>query len=1326
MSANRTHAVLSLLLTLIASACAVTRSHAATPEGSTARPAVQKPITREEADVMLREARSAIEQGQLDEADKIVSRIEAAHIGAYNSPFHIGATPQTVRRELTRARRVAGSAKPTSPANATGGKSYLPFARNGNTKADTTQDPFAARNQMHEQKSASPATSGAGSMAQAAPPRSMGTVSSPEGAASPQSKIANNPYAALNTNSQLTPHELPGDRSKSLGDLAYPVTQASGEENPFRGGAPVGAADAAPIKATTPADRYASPATPNAPMPVGVSTQQSTAPAHDPSPKQQAKADLAAARKALQAGNIELAENLTRSANAAGVPESEYLPDEDRPSLVAWEIAQAKQKAPGQNVHKAQASVERLPATGGSRYETPSRYEMPQASAAPALQAPSTQVSDAQPAAYRASDNNLKQAPSTLTIPAASNRVTSTPSAESPALQPAGAGPQMLAATPAMNQQGTQLRIAQATAPLSEDLPNPGAATPPQAAVNEPPMVEATPLATPAAPAAPPAQAQVKTSLIDLADQNQQALARQLDAEVGKRQTEAMKLQEKDPERAVATLKEAQQLVKDSKLPESMQRSLLSRLEITLSRSEKYIKDHRAEIDIDKKSEAVMAGRDRDREMRQKLQQKIAEQVEEFNRLRDEQRYAEMEIVARRLNELAPDDPVAQQIWLNAKFIRRELMNRQLVDDKEQSVWNQFNAVEQSAINPVAKDGHELAFDKQHWDDFVKNRKGSKDRVQRQTERELEIERRLKTPVLLRYQDTPLSEVMSGLSELTGVNIHLDPRGLSQEGVNSDTTVTINLAKEVQLKSALNLILEPLHLSYVVHDEVLKITSEQLRDGEIYPVPYNVADLVTPIPNFVPSNNIGLQGLINDATSASVNQGRNGLGSNGPSVLVNNRGQKDAGANGNVLAQQFNAAPSAGMNPGTVPIGAGPGGMGAGANADFDSLIDLIVSTVSTDTWAENGGGEAEIRPFPTNLSLVISQTQAVHEEIADLLQQLRRLQDLQVTIEVRFIRLNDNFFERIGIDFQMEVNDQGVTPNNAANFQPNNPNGRSNTVGLQQPVSPTNPFPNFTSDLDIPFRQNSFDLTSVVPFGGPVGGGMNFGFAILSDIEAYFLIEAAQGDRRTNVLNAPKVTLFNGQQAFVADATQRPFVVGVIPVVGEFAAAQQPVIVVLNEGTMMTIQAVVSDDRRYVRMTIVPFFTQIGDVDTFTFEGSSSSTNSSSSTDDDDDGKNESKQNSDSEQRSGVTVQLPSFSFVSVVTTVSVPDGGTVLLGGIKRLSEGRNEFGVPLLSKVPYINRLFRNVSIGRETDSLMMMVTPRIIIQEEEEERLGIAAP
>lgn len=58
-------------------------------------------------------------------------------------------------------------------------------------------------------------------------------------------------------------------------------------------------------------------------------------------------------------------------------------------------------------------------------------------------------------------------------------------------------------------------------------------------------------------------------------------------------------------------------------------------------------------------------------------------------------------------------------------------------------------------------------------------------------------------------------------------------------------------------------------------------------------------------------------------------------------------------------------------------------------SADFDPLIDSIVCCVAADTWAENGGGEAEIRSLPPGL-LVISQTDAVHEEIGNFLAALR------------------------------------------------------------------------------------------------------------------------------------------------------------------------------------------------------------------------------------------------------------------------------------------------------------------------------------------------
>ena len=84
------------------------------------------------------------------------------------------------------------------------------------------------------------------------------------------------------------------------------------------------------------------------------------------------------------------------------------------------------------------------------------------------------------------------------------------------------------------------------------------------------------------------------------------------------------------------------------------------------------------------------------------------------------------------------------------------------------------------------------------------------------------------------------------------------------------------------------------------------------------------------------------------------------------------------------------------------------------------------------------------------------------------------------------------------------------------------------------------------------------------------------------------------------------------------------------------------------------------------------------------------------------------------------ITVQLPTFNATTVQTTVSVPDGGTALLGGISRASEGSVTRGVPVLGKVPGASRLFKNRGIGRDVGLSQMTVTPRIIILEEEELR------
>ena len=82
------------------------------------------------------------------------------------------------------------------------------------------------------------------------------------------------------------------------------------------------------------------------------------------------------------------------------------------------------------------------------------------------------------------------------------------------------------------------------------------------------------------------------------------------------------------------------------------------------------------------------------------------------------------------------------------------------------------------------------------------------------------------------------------------------------------------------------------------------------------------------------------------------------------------RANRQQGNSSNVFGRrraerQQNAMLFGAPNAATTDTGNGA----ASANADFDSLIDLIQSTVATETWAENGGGEAEIRPFPAACS---------------------------------------------------------------------------------------------------------------------------------------------------------------------------------------------------------------------------------------------------------------------------------------------------------------------------------------------------------------------
>jgi type II secretory pathway component GspD/PulD (secretin) len=83
-------------------------------------------------------------------------------------------------------------------------------------------------------------------------------------------------------------------------------------------------------------------------------------------------------------------------------------------------------------------------------------------------------------------------------------------------------------------------------------------------------------------------------------------------------------------------------------------------------------------------------------------------------------------------------------------------------------------------------------------------------------------------------------------------------------------------------------------------------------------------------------------------------------------------------------------------------------------------------------------------------------------------------------------------------------------------------------------------------------------------------------------------------------------------------------------------------------------------------------------------------------------------------------TIQEPVIESAQVGTTVTVPDGGTILLGGQTIAGESVREAGVPVLDKIPFLKRLFSNHSEAKDEQVLLILVKPTILIQDEVENK------
>lgn len=329
-----------------------------------------------------------------------------------------------------------------------------------------------------------------------------------------------------------------------------------------------------------------------------------------------------------------------------------------------------------------------------------------------------------------------------------------------------------------------------------------------------------------------------------------------------------------------------------------------------------------------------------------------------------------------------------------------------------------------------------------------------------------------------------------------------------------------------------------------------------------------------------------------------------------------------------------------------------------------------------------------------------------------------------QVTIEVRFLTVTDDFLQNLGIDFETVITPEADVPLQfGGQFLPRPtyatidgtiaggtladlvvPNGHLS--GSHLPAAFRVPPPGTgdafgfvvapgTNDQCLNVREDlsfAVDEPNNIPAPTPITPAIDFsagtGLAIeqLDEAATQDLIDEIGMTAGQELLQGPAVDLFNTQRLLAMAYTNAGTASDFLDVVPDVVYSGAPISRV-ESGTTLDIRPIVITETMTIRLEIRPL--SHGAVSTL---GGTTTI-----------------------QSNPVTIQMPILAPGNQRTTVSVPDKGTLLLGGIKNLSDD-GQAGVPLLSRLPYVNRLFKNTSSMSTSNTLMIMVTPRIIIQEE----------
>lgn len=332
---------------------------------------------------------------------------------------------------------------------------------------------------------------------------------------------------------------------------------------------------------------------------------------------------------------------------------------------------------------------------------------------------------------------------------------------------------------------------------------------------------------------------------------------------------------------------------------------------------------------------------------------------------------------------------------------------------------------------------------------------------------------------------------------------------------------------------------------------------------------------------------------------------------------------------------------------------------------------------------------EVIVVPEPINNNLIISATPRYFEQVSNLVKELDK-EAPQVIIQALIVEVeldnDDEFGVELGIQDSLLFNRSLI--DNVLTVQ-QTVTGQNNVTQTNQTIVSQEATPGFIFNSVNPLGTNNTNNTgntagqALSNFSLQRGNSdLGFGGLVLSasSESVSILIRALAAKRNVHILSRPQIRTVDNVTAQIQVGQIVPVVNGVsVTAVG----SANPVIVQSEAGIILTVTPRISPDGNIVMETLA---------EKSDFNGSSVPIFTDATT--------------------GNVVESPIKNITSVQTTVSVPNGQTVVLGGMITESDTTIERKVPWLGDIPVLGIPFRYDYLSTRRKELLVFLTPRII--------------